>query len=246
MLARNPEQLYNIATEKQKSATDDRGLTAMTSILKKVIMAITGLGWFVYVILHLAGNLLLMRGPETYNAYSEFLVSNPLIIPAEIGLLVFLLAHLASAWRVSRENSATRPQPYLERVLSTQEGAPASATRWHSTFASRTMWYGGVILLLFLIVHVWMFKYGNRSGEHGLWGLVVRSFKNPWISVAYILAMLPLGLHLSHGFTSALQTLGLIKPRWYPGLKKFGQVCGWVLAAGFILLPLWVLLFAEV
>ncbi|GIX48857.1 MAG: succinate dehydrogenase [Candidatus Tectimicrobiota bacterium] len=217
----------------------------MVSILKKAIMAVTGLGWFVYVVLHLAGNLLLFKGPETYNAYSEFLVSNPLIIPAELGLLVFLVAHLASAWRVTRENSAARPQPYLERVLS-RRGGTTSASGWFSTFASRTMWYGGVLLLFFLILHVWMFKYGDRSGAHGLWGLVVRSFKNPWISAIYIAAMLPLGFHLSHGFASALQTLGLLKPRWYPGVRRLSQVVGWVLAAGFILLPLWALLFAEV
>jgi succinate dehydrogenase / fumarate reductase cytochrome b subunit len=108
------------------------------------------------------------------------------------------------------------------------------------------MWYGGVILLLFLIMHVWMFKFGNQTGEHGLWGLVVRSFKNPWITAAYIFAMLPLGLHLSHGFTSALQSLGTLPPRWRVGIRKIGVIIGWLLAVGYILLPLWALFFAEV
>jgi succinate dehydrogenase / fumarate reductase cytochrome b subunit len=207
-----------------------------SSILKKVVMAITGLCWFLYVIIHLAGNLFLYAGPEQYNTYAEFLLSIPLIIPAEIGLLVLLVLHLASAWRVTRQNNAARPQAYVYKVASTGS----------STFASRTMWYGGVILLLFIIIHVWTFKFGSHAGEHGLWGLVVRSFKNPWISAGYIIAMLSLGLHLSHGFSSAFQTLGALPPRWRSGLQKTGLVLGWVLAVGFILFPLWAFFFAEV
>jgi succinate dehydrogenase / fumarate reductase cytochrome b subunit len=197
-------------------------------------MAVTGLGWFLYVILHLAGNLLLWAGPETYNAYAHALVSNPLIYPAEVGLVVFLALHAYSALLVTRENWNARPQPYAYKVPSTGR----------STFASRTMWYGGAIVLIFLVIHVIMFKYGNQAGTHGLWGLVVRSFKNPLISIGYILVMLPLGLHLSHGLSSALQTLGWI--RWQTELRKVGAVLGWVLAVGYILLPLWAWFFAEV
>jgi succinate dehydrogenase / fumarate reductase cytochrome b subunit len=208
----------------------------LSSILKKAVMAVTGLAWFLFVILHLAGNLLLFVGPESFNGYAHALLSNPLIYPAEIGLVVFLVLHLGSAWRVTRANNNARPQPYAYKLPSTGS----------STFASRTMWYGGVILLLFIIIHVWMFKFGNQAGEHGLWGLVVRSFKNPWITLGYIVALLALGLHLSHGFGSAFQTLGITQPQWRAGLRKTGQVLGWVLAGGFILLPLWVLFFAKV
>jgi succinate dehydrogenase / fumarate reductase cytochrome b subunit len=208
----------------------------ISSIVKKVVMAFTGLCWFLYVIAHLAGNLFLYAGPEQYNAYAEFLLSIPLIIPAEIGLLVLLVLHLASAWRVTRQNNAARPQAYVSKVTSSGS----------STYASRTMWYGGVILLLFIIIHVWTFKFGDHTGEHGLWGLVVQSFKNPWISAAYVVAMLSLGLHLSHGFSSAFQTLSILQSRWQYGLQKTGQVLGWVLAVGFILFPLWAFFFAKV
>lgn len=208
----------------------------LASILKKALMAVTGLCWFVYLILHLLGNLLLWAGPDKYNEYAHALISNPLLIPAEIVLVVTLLAHMFTAWRVTNENNAARPQAYAVKV-------PSSGS---STFASRTMWYGGVILLLFIVIHVWMFKYGDQSGTHGLWGLVVRSFKNPLIALMYIVAMLPLGLHLSHGFASAFQSLGALQPHWRPAFRTTGQVVGWVIAAGFILLPLWALLFAEV
>jgi succinate dehydrogenase cytochrome b subunit len=209
---------------------------AAVSILKKALMALTGLVWFGYVIAHLLGNLLLWAGPEQFNGYAKSLAANPLLIPAEIILVVTLLVHVCTAWRVTNENYAARPQRYVVKV-------PSSGS---STFASRTMWYGGVILLIFIIVHVWMFKYGDHGGAHGLWGLVVRSFKNPWIALMYIVAMVPLGFHLSHGFSSAFQTLGVLPPHWRPTMRAGGQYLGWVIAGGFMLLPLWALFFAEV
>jgi succinate dehydrogenase / fumarate reductase cytochrome b subunit len=218
--------------------TEFDGLTIMTlaSILKKVLMALTGLVWFGFVIAHLSGNLLLYKGPESFNGYSDILLSNPLLIPAEIALVIFLLVHFVSALRVTRENKNARPQGYVRKVPSTGS----------STFASRTMWYGGAIVLLFVITHVWMFKFGNQTGEHGLWGLVISSFKNPLIAIWYIFAMLLLGLHLSHGFASAFQTLGILQSRWQPGLRKTGVILGWVIAIGFILFPLWAFFFAKV
>ncbi len=208
----------------------------LTSILKKTLMAATGLVWFLFIVGHLLGNLLITVGPETYNAYAEALVSNPLIYPAEALLLIFLVVHAFSAWRVTNENNQARPDRYMVKAASTGS----------STFASRNMWYGGVILLLFLILHLWMFKFGDHEGEHGLWGLVIRSFHNPLIAIGYIIAMIPLGMHLSHGFASGLQTLSAIQPQWYKGVKQAGQALGWLLAIGYILLPIWAWFFAEV
>lgn len=208
----------------------------LASILKKVLMALTGLAWFGFLIAHLSGNLLLYKGPESFNSYSDTLLSNPFLVPAEIALVLFLVVHFVSALRVTRENNNARPQPYAYKLSSTGS----------STFASRTMWYGGVIILIFIILHVWMFKFGDHSGEHGLWGTVVRSFKNPLIAIWYVVAMIPLGLHLSHGFSSAFQTLSLLQPRWHAGFRKAGIILGWLIAIGFIMLPLWALFFAKV
>lgn len=208
----------------------------MASILKKTLMALTGLCWFGFVVLHLLGNLALWAGPERFNDYSHMLLSNPLLVPAEIFLVATLLTHVCTAWRVTNENNTARPQRYVIKAASSGS----------STLASRTMWYGGVILFAFIIIHVWMFKYGDHNGLHGLWGLVVRSFKNPWIALMYVVAMVPLGFHLSHGFASAFQSLGALQPRWRSGLRTGGQLLGWVIAVGFILLPLWALFIAEV
>jgi succinate dehydrogenase / fumarate reductase, cytochrome b subunit len=213
-----------------------RKTMTMASILKKSLMALTGLCWFLYLVLHLLGNLALWAGPERFNDYAHMLISNPLLIPAEVVLVATLLLHVCTAWRVTNENNAARPQRYVVK-------APSSGS---STLASRTMWYGGVILFVFIVVHVWMFKFGDHGGLYGLWGLVVRSFKNPWITLMYVVAMVPLGFHLSHGFSSAFQSLGALQPHWRHGLRTGGQLLGWVIAAGFMLMPLWALFIAEV
>src|SRR6516225_6095394 len=103
--------------------------TTMTaaSILKKALMALTGLVWFGYLVVHLLGNSLLWLGPEQFNGYAKFLGGNPLIIAAEIILVVTLLVHVCTAWRVTNENNAARPQRYVVKV-------PSSGS---STFASR-------------------------------------------------------------------------------------------------------------
>jgi succinate dehydrogenase / fumarate reductase cytochrome b subunit len=218
-------------------ATASLGRTTLTlvSILKKALMALTGLCWFGYVILHLAGNFLLWAGPDTFNGYAKALTANPLLIPAEIFLVATLLIHVAMAWRVTNENNTARPQPYAYKVSSSGS----------STLASRTMWYGGALLFIFIVIHVWMFKYGDHSGAYGLWGLVVRSFKNLWITLFYLVAMVALGFHLSHGFWSAFQSLGMLPPHWRPRLRTTAQLLGWAIAGGFMLLPLWALFFAE-
>jgi succinate dehydrogenase / fumarate reductase, cytochrome b subunit len=112
-------------------------------------------------------------------------------------------------------------------------------TAGEATLASRSMVIGGVIIAIFLVTHLVMFKFGDWSGEYGLWGLVMRTFSSPMMVAWYELAMLALGLHLSHGFASAFQTLGTTKPRWRQKMRRLGLVLGWVIAAGFMALPLW-------
>ena len=104
------------------------------------------------------------------------------------------------------------------------------------------MTYGGIILLVFLVSHVWMFKFGDWTGQDGLYGLVMRTFENPLMVAWYVLAMLALGLHLSHGIGSAFQTLAIFKPTWTKGLRGFGFYLGWLLAFGFITIPVWAFL----
>lgn len=200
-----------------------------SSIFMKVIMAITGLLWLGFVISHLSANLVMYAGPTTFNAYPEMLRKfGVLLWVAEAGLVVLLASHVFSAIRLTSLNKSARPREY-----------EAKATQGKATFASRSMIVGGLILLIFLVTHIWMFKFGDWSGEHGLWGLVMRTFENPLMVAWYVLAMLALGLHLSHGFGSAFQTLGIFKPAWRKLLWRVGAGVGWLIAVGFATIPIW-------
>jgi succinate dehydrogenase / fumarate reductase, cytochrome b subunit len=200
-----------------------------TSIIKKVVMALTGLGWFGFLITHLSGNLLIYQGAETFNAYPAALRKfGFLLYIAEAGLVVLLLGHVVAALKVTLENRRARGQAYAVR-----------ATNGRATFASRTMALGGVLLLLFIVIHIRTFKFGDWTQANGLWGLVVSTYKNPLMVGWYVFAMILLGLHLSHGLASSLQTLGLGKPVWRARFRTVGFIVGWLMAGGFMSLPIW-------
>lgn len=192
-------------------------------------MAATGLALFGFLIVHLAGNLLLFAGHEAFNQYSDTLHRmGALLYVAEIGLIVFFAAHIYSGLRVTRENRAARPAPYM-----------VTASAGGASLASRSMPIGGIILAIFVVTHVRMFKFGDMSGPQGLFGLVMEAFSSPLVVAWYTLAMLALGLHLSHGIASAFQSLGALAPAWRPRMKSAGLAVGWLIALGFTALPIW-------
>lgn len=201
----------------------------LASIFKKTLMAITGLAWFAFLIGHLSGNLLLFKGAEEFNAYAEFLEgTGALLYIAEIGLIALLATHIYSGLRVSVENRQARPRDY-----------DVKKTNGKATAFSRSMLVGGILIVVFIVTHVAMFKFGDHGGEGGLYGLVMRTFQNPLMVAWYILAMVALGMHLSHGLGSAFQTLGVSKTVWRARLHSAGMVVGWVIAGGFAFLPIW-------
>lgn len=192
-------------------------------------MALTGLAWFGFLVGHLTGNFLLFAGAEEFNAYAKFLESTGgLLYAAEIGLIVFLATHIYSGIRVSMENRQARPRDYEVKT-----------TNGQATVFSRSMLVGGVILAVFIVTHVATFKFGDHGGEDGLYGLVMRSFQNPLTVAWYVLSMMAVGMHLSHGLGSAFQTLGVAKATWRERLRTTGVVLGWVVAGGFMSLPIW-------
>jgi succinate dehydrogenase / fumarate reductase cytochrome b subunit len=204
-----------------------------SSILKKVVMAVTGLAWFGFLVSHLSANLLIYQGAEAFNAYPVMLRKlGALLYVAEAGLVLLLLGHVFSAIRVTLENRRARPRGYDVRK-----------TGGRSTLASRTMAIGGLILVVYIPAHVWWFKfYKSWDVPNGLWGVCVETFKNPAIVGWYLVALAALGLHLSHGLASAFQTLGLGKVMWRERLRKVGYVVGWAMAGGFASLPIWMYL----
>ena len=192
---------------------------------KKMGMALTGLILYGFLVGHLLGNLLLLKddGGRSFNAYSDFLINHPLLIPAEIFLVVVFALHLFLAISVTRDNRRARTVGYQ----TTQSVGGRS-------FASHTMIYSGVVILVFLVLHLKTFKYGDKPS--GLYDLVLATFQQTGYLIWYAVAMLVLGFHLWHAFHSAFQTLSIRSDK----IKSLGLVLCLVLALGFGFLPVYV------
>ena len=121
-------------------------------ITTKLIIGVTGILLFLYLILHIAGNLMVFLGPETFNEYSHALISNPLVVPVEIGLVVVFLIHLFKAITMTFQNQSARPAKYAKK-----EWAGGASQK---SLASSSMILTGLAILIFVPIHVWTFKYG--------------------------------------------------------------------------------------
>jgi succinate dehydrogenase / fumarate reductase cytochrome b subunit len=211
-----------------------------SSIGKKAVMAITGLIGIGYLILHMTGNLKIFQGPEHFNEYAEFLrtIGSP-VIP-ERGLLwvirLVLLAavalHVTAAYQLTRMDRAGRPVRY------------AQLRPVQQSFASRTMRWGGVILLLFIVYHLLHFTLGAVHPafvQGDAYRNVVSGFQIWWVTIFYIAAMLALGLHLYHGFWSMFQTLGLNNVTYTTLLRGLSILVALGISVGFVAVPIAVL-----
>ena len=212
---------------------------ALGSLLTtKLIVGVTGILLFLYLILHIAGNVIVFFGPATFNSYSHALISNPLVVPVEIGLLAVFLIHLVKTIRMTFQNQRARPTKYENRKWA--GGAS------QKSIASSSMIVTGVALLIFVPIHVLTFKYGPHydygNGVRDLYRLEVENFSSPVAVGLYILAMGLVGLHLWHGVPSSFQSLGVNGPRFTPFIRKLGKVSAVVIAGGFIAIALWVFL----
>ncbi len=199
-----------------------------TSIGQKQLMAITGLVWVLFLIGHLSGNLSLLLGPEAFNAYAEFLSSQPLLIPVEIVLSIILLTHVFLAIRITIQNRTARGTKYMHKDAS---GA---------NFASRSMILTGLLIFAFMIIHLMNFKFGGyEDHDLKLYGLVMEKFTHPEFSLMYLGFMLVLGAHLVHAIQSVFQTFGWNHPIYTPLIKRISLALALILATGFAYLPLW-------
>lgn len=217
-----------------------------SSVGKKVFMALSGIALMLFLIVHLGGNLTLFAcdGGKLFNTYAHHLESlGPLLYVAEAGLLAIFLLHVVTAFGVVADKNNARPQGY---AVTASKGGNS-----RMTVASRSMIYTGIILLLFIPLHVWMFKFNAGKGFttmdlHGqevkdLYLVVLYAFKDPVKAWAYAAVMFLLGFHLRHGFWSALQSLGAMSPKLSPVIYTVGLVFAVLMAAGFLALPLYML-----
>jgi len=223
---------------------------AGSSVGKKVLVAVTGLMLFGFVIVHLLGNLTLLipDGGKAFNEYAHFLenlLHGWLIIAFEIGLIAAFLVHMIYAISVALiDKHRARPQKYS---LVRNAGGKS-----RKSLASRSMIITGPIIIVFVVLHVNMFKFAERPTTtiHGeqigdLYAVVVEAFKNPWIVLAYVAVMVVLGFHLWHGVWSAFQSMGWNSDRHIRLLTRISWFAGVVLAVGFLLLPPYMYFFAT-
>ncbi len=213
-----------------------------SSIGRKQLMSITGILWLGFVLTHMLGNLLIFAGADTYNSYSHALISNPLLPLAEGALVLTLLTHIFTGAKLTIENKSARAQKYA--MPSNGEKA--------ARFQSRFMIFHGSIILVFIVLHLITFKYGQhyvtnvRGVEmRDLHKLVLEVFQNPIYVGWYFVAMVSLGLHLSHGFFSSLASAGIYSPKISRAISVFGYIYAVGVSVGFISQPLYAYLSAH-
>lgn len=205
-----------------------------SAIGRKMVMAVTGILLVGFLLSHMASNILVFTDPAALSEYAEWLRSfGPLLWVARLGLLGLAALHVWAALTLTRDNRRARPVGYAQYALSS------------STWGARSMRVGGFILLFFIVFHILHFTTGTVHpdfvpGDVG--GNLVAGFQlQPAVAAFYMVAMVALGLHLSHGIWSFFQTLGLHHPRW----NRARQVTAWILtlaiAGGLLLIPVGVL-----
>jgi succinate dehydrogenase / fumarate reductase cytochrome b subunit len=199
-------------------------------------MALTGLVLAGFVLGHMTGNLLMFKSPAAINAYAKWLHENvALLWTARTVLILSVFAHIWVGIQLTLENRAARA------------GGPAAEATRRATFASRTMPYSGVVILGFVIFHLLHFTLkavalGDAPIDpNHVYNMVVTGFSCKTVAVFYIISMLLLCLHLSHGVSSVFQTLGLRNERWRGRLDVLALAYAWIVALGFISIPLAVL-----
>ena len=211
-----------------------------SAVGKKAVMAVTGIILFGFVLVHMIGNLKLYEGPDKLNSYAGFLreVGSPalptsgLLWIVRILLLAAVVLHIWAAWQLVQMSRAARPVGYAQRDVVT------------ATYASRTMRWGGVIVLLFVIYHLLDLTFGAANPafvEGDVYHNVVASFSRWWVALFYVAANVALGFHLYHGLWSMFQSLGWNHPRFNHWRSAFAHAFAWIITLGNVSFPLAVL-----
>jgi succinate dehydrogenase / fumarate reductase cytochrome b subunit len=198
-------------------------------------MAVTGVIGIAFVILHMAGNLQLFAGRQKLNDYAAMLHGplHEVVLLQRVVLVVAVVLHVLMAWQLTVRNRAARPVGYVRREPQV------------STWAARTMRWGGVFLLVFIVLHVLHFTTLDLDRSFvplDAYGNLVKAFSNPLVAVLYLAAMIFLGLHLYHGAWSSARTLGVAQPTRWPLRRKTALVIALLLWLGFSAVPVAIVL----
>ncbi|MBC7464937.1 MAG: succinate dehydrogenase cytochrome b subunit [Bdellovibrio sp.] len=209
-----------------------------STVGRKYIMGLTGLVWMGFVLAHMAGNMLILFSTDAFNAYGHAIVSNkPLLFVAETVLLLTLIVHVTTAISLTIENRAAKKSRYAVQPTGVK------STSW----ASRNMGFQGSLILCFIILHLITFKYGAHY-ETTVNGVVMRDlaklmfevFTQPGYVIWYVVCLILLMFHLSHGVHSVFQSFGFLERKMQAGLKTFAWIYALIVVGGFLSQPLYV------
>jgi succinate dehydrogenase / fumarate reductase cytochrome b subunit len=209
-----------------------------SSVGTKILIGLTGFGLFLYLLIHIAGNLIVFAGPAAFNLYAHTLESKTFLLrPIEVALLLVFLVHIYKTIRMFLANQQARPAKY---EMKRPAGKPS-----RKSLASSTMIVSGLWLLAFLVIHVkafhdgWGNEYPWPEGGRDLYRQELETLSNPFLAGFYILSMVIVGSHLWHGISSSLQSLGLDHPVWTPRVLLAGKTIAVLIASGFIVIAVW-------
>ena len=203
--------------------------TLGSSVGKKLMMAITGFGFILFLIGHLIGNLTIYAGKDAFVAYAGHLHSlEPVIRAMEAGLILFAVVHILTGLILFYQNFKARPDRYS---VNNRAGG--------RTLGSATMPYTGLIILAFVIFHLFNFTFVDKT-DRTIWDIVSASFSNPIYVFLYIASVFIVAVHVSHGFWSAFQTVGINHPKYMPSIQTLGLIFSLIVAIGFGFIPIFV------
>ncbi len=210
-----------------------------SSLGQKLIMSLTGLFLITFLLVHLIGNLQLLAndGGESFNVYAKFMTSNPLIKFTSYGLYSFILLHIVQGFVVAWNNRQSKGSRYA---------VAAKNTNW----AASNMAILGTLILVFLLIHLYQFWFKMKLGwiapvtidgveMSNLYATVSEAYRNIGFVIFYVISMIVVGLHLSHGFQSAFQSLGLNHKKYTPIIKGVGTAYSILIPLGFAIIPIW-------
>lgn len=203
--------------------------TLTSSIGKKLLMAVSGLCFCMFLAVHLAGNLSLYGGKGMFNSYAAHLHAlGVLLVVAEWGLLLLALVHILTGLTLFYQNYGARPQRYH---IKKRAGG--------RTLGSATMPYTGILLLAFVVFHLINFHFVDKS-QTTIYDIVTAAFGSPLYVALYVAAMIVAAVHVSHGFWSAFQTVGANHPKYMPMIRTLSVLFALLVAFGFGLLPIYI------
>lgn len=204
--------------------------TLSTSIGKKQLMAVTGILFLLFLAAHLVGNLTIYSGAQSFNAYSERLHAlGGLLVLTEVGLVLCAVIHIVTALILFLENRKARPVKY----------AVDKSGGGGRTISSRTMPYTGLLILVFVIVHLsTVSRFFVDRTNRTVFEVVTEVFSNPGYIIFYTVAVVIVAFHVRHGLWSAFQTVGASHPKYMPFIEKLSIVFAIIVGVGFGTLPI--------